>query len=71
MFKWVAVTPDDSEDFADGLCRCFYVGVAGDLEITDGDGNIVNFANCPVGIMPAMGIRLNENTTAGSILAGY
>ena len=69
VFKWAVVTPDDLTTF--DLCRCLYIGVAGDVQIEDGDGNAITFANCPVGILPVMAVRLMDETTAGSVLAGY
>ena len=42
-----------------------------DVQIEDGDVNAITFANCPVGILPVMAVRLMDETTAGSVLAGY
>jgi hypothetical protein len=66
---WAEVAPDDLVEF--DLCRCLYVGEAGDLIIEDAYGNVVTFANCPVGILPVMCRRVMDGTVAGSILAGY
>jgi hypothetical protein len=71
VYKWVELTPADDEDFADGVCRCLYIGVAGDVVADDAEGNTITFANCPVGILPGMFRRLRETTVAESIVAGY
>jgi hypothetical protein len=69
VYKWAEVAVDDLVEF--DLCRCLYIGVAGDLIIEDGDGNTITFVNCPVGILPVMCRRIMDGTVAGSILAGY
>lgn len=69
VYKWVELTPDDLVEF--DLCRCLYIGVAGDVVVDDGEGNTITFANCPVGILPGMFRRLRETTAAAAILAGY
>ncbi len=71
VYKWVEITPADDEDFPDGVCRCLYIGVAGDLVADDAEGNTITFVNCPVGILPGMFRRVREFTTASSIVAGY
>jgi hypothetical protein len=71
VYKWAEAVIDNDTDLPDGLCRCLYIGVSGDLVIHDAEGNTITFANCPVGILPAMCLRITEATTAGSILAGY
>ncbi len=67
--RCVAVTPSDSADLA-YLSRSLYIGVAGDVKITDSIGNTVVFKAAPVGILPVRAARVWATaTTATNIIA--
>lgn len=61
----VAVAPNDSTVVAfDAL----YIGVTGNVVITDLVGNVATFSNVPVGWFPVSCVRVMAATTATSIL---
>lgn len=63
----VAVTPSDSTNLTP--TRGLYIGTSGNLSVTM-NGQIVAFANVPVGILPIEVTRVRSTgTTAGSIVA--
>ena len=69
--KPVAVTPSDSVDLTDGYCSAICIAVAGDLKITDIEGNAVTLT-LPVGWHPIGAQRIwATGTTATGITAGY
>jgi hypothetical protein len=63
-----AITPANS-DLATPV-RAIYVGGAGNVQITDPDGNVTIFYNVPAGtILPVMIVRVSStNTTATNIV---
>lgn len=68
-----AITPSDSTDFAEGVCRGIYVGVAGDVVAVDKAGNATTFKNAIAGsILPIEAKRVNAtNTSASDLVALY
>lgn len=68
------VTPSDSTNFTDGVCRALYVGTGGNVVVlAAGDTNTVTFSNVPGGfVIPVQAIRVNTtSTTASGIVAMY
>ena len=63
-----AITPTNSDLAAP--VRAIYVGGAGNVQITDPDGNVTIFYNVPAGtILPVMIVRVSStNTTATNIV---
>jgi len=45
----IAVTADDNTNDPNGPFKCLYVGTAGNVKITDIDGNTGDFPNVPAG----------------------
>lgn len=66
-----AVTPHDSTNFTNGVCRGIYVGGTGDVAVVFQDGTAVTFESVPVGvILPVCAIRVNDtNTDATALVA--
>lgn len=65
------VTPDDSNDLPDGLCRSLLIGTAGNLKVTDASGNTVTIP-VPVGYNPLQIRRVwSTSSTASNIFALY
>jgi hypothetical protein len=71
--KFKAVTPNDSTDLPSGACRGIIFTGAGNLKITDTDGNDVTFvAPAPGMIHPIQAKRIwSTGTTVTSIFAAY
>lgn len=72
--KLRAVTPSDSTNFADGLCRALYIGGSGNIAIlAEDDTSAVTLSNVGAGqIIPVRAKRVNfTNTTATLIVAIY
>ena len=69
----VAVTPHNSTNFADGVCRGLYIGVGGNIVVVPPQGSAVTFIGVVAGtILPVQAIRVNStSTTAASIVAIY
>lgn len=69
----VAVTPHNSTNFADGVCRGLYIGVGGNIVVVPPQGSAVTFIGVVAGtILPVQAIRVNAtSTTATSIVAIY
>lgn len=57
------LTPDNDADLAPQP-DCLYVAAAGDVQLVDGDGTSITYADVPVGIFPFRPKRLGEATTA-------
>lgn len=73
-YRLRAVTPHDSTNFTDGVCRALWVGGAGNIAIlADGDSSAVTLAGVAAGtLLPIRARRVNStNTTATSIVAIY
>ena len=68
-----AITPSDSTDFVEGICRGVYVGGAGDIVAIDESGTAVTFVGTLAGtILPIKARRVNAtNTTASDLIALY
>ena len=67
-----AVTPNDSTDLPNGVCRGLYIGVAGNLSFIDASGNVIAAQPVQAGIFPVGVQRVKASgTTATGILAGY
>lgn len=64
----VAITPADSDLSAQ--VRAIYIGGSGNVRITDPQGTVVTFSNCPTGlILPVMCKRVwSTGTTATNIV---
>lgn len=73
--KYRAITPHDSTDFTDGVCRSIYVGGAGNVvAVEPGDnGTAVTFIGVPAGsTLNIMAKRVNStSTTATNMVALY
>jgi hypothetical protein len=68
---WYAVSPSNSNDL-DPIPRGLYVGVTGNLSLTDIDGTVVTFVAAPVGYHPLRPRRVRATgTTATNIVAIY
>lgn len=64
-----AVTPSNSTNFTNGVCRGLYIGRAGNVCVVDVDGNAVLFSGAVAGsILPVQAIRVNS-TTGGTTTA--
>ena len=64
-----AVTPSDSVDLSE-VTTAIYIGVAGDMQVTMLNGEVVLFSNFAVGWQPIRVRRVwNTNTTAAKIVA--
>lgn len=67
----VAVTPSDTVAQPVPF-RALWVGAAGNISITFGDGTSFTFVGVPAGFFPHGGVRVNATgTTAASIGAVY
>ena len=68
-----AVTPNDSANLPDGLCRGVWVGVGGDVVVDTPSVTNVKLVGANAGsIIPVAVIRVRSTgTTAGSIVAMY
>lgn len=69
-----AVTPHDSTNFTNGICRGLYIGSTtggSAAAVVDVDGNVVVFSGLAEGsILPVQAKRVNStSTTASSIVA--
>lgn len=71
--KGFAVTPSDTVNFAQGICRGIYVGVSGDVVVVHGDDTTVTYKAMAAGVVhPIMAKRINNtNTTATNVVAVY
>lgn len=68
---WYGVSPNDTSDLSP-IPRGLYVGVTGDLSLTDINGSVVTFVAAPVGYHPLRPRRVRATgTTATSIVAIY
>lgn len=69
----VAVTPNDSVDLSEGVCRSIYVGSSGALAVQYENGQTDTLVNFAAGIWhPMRVIRvLATGTTATDIHVGY
>jgi len=71
-YQTLEVTPSDTVNLADAPARELYIGVPGNVRITDIKGNVTNFLNHPVGYLPVHVMRVHATgTTASSIVALY
>jgi len=70
---YVAITPHDSTNFTDGICRGIYVGVSGAVVAVRKDGTAIIFTAVAAGtILPIRAIRINSTlTTATNMVAIY
>lgn len=67
-----AVTPSDSADLTNGVCRSLYIGTTGNLAVLMSDGSSVSFVAAPNGVFPIKVKRvLSTGTTATDIVALY
>lgn len=68
-----AVTPSDSADLPNGICRALYVGGAGDLVVDTANNTSITFTGAVAGsILPLNVKRVRATgTTATSIVALY
>ncbi|MBT5469957.1 MAG: hypothetical protein HOK41_05095 [Nitrospina sp.] len=70
---WETVTPH-AVDKLSKVCRVIFVGVPGDLEVQNVEGEIIIFKNCPAGYeAKGFWVRVGTNSTgssAGDYLAG-
>jgi hypothetical protein len=65
----VTVTPHDTTTLASDAA-CLYVGVSGNITVLMPSGDVVTFANVPVGFFPVQVRRVNATgTTATNMLA--
>jgi hypothetical protein len=66
------VTPSDSVDLPDGVCKSFGVGVAGDVKVTTAKGTTLVIPGVPAGPYPLKCSRIwSTSTTATGIVAHY
>ena len=71
---YVAITPSDSVNFTNGVCRGIYVGGAGNVVAIDPLTNTATtFIGCVAGsVLPIQAVRVNStSTTATSLVALY
>jgi hypothetical protein len=69
--RWFGITPNDGQNLA-VRPRAIYVGVTGNLAVTDDAGTSVTFIAVPVGYHPLRPIRvLSTGTTATSLVGLY
>lgn len=57
--------------FANGPCRGIYVGSAGNITITDRQGNSVQFVGLATGVIHPIQATAITAATAGSIVIAY
>lgn len=69
----VAITPHDSTNFTEGVCRGIYVGVGGNVVAITAKGQTVTFKGLEAGmILPVKAKRVNStDTTATDLVALY
>lgn len=70
----IAVTPNDSADLPNSICRSLWVGGAGNVALVSGRNHTsVTFTNVPAGsVLPCNALRvLATGTTATAIIALY
>lgn len=66
--KYGTVTPHDSNEL---IFNALYIGVTGNVEVQDEDGNNTIFTNVPVGFFPVSGQKVRATgTTATGIIYG-
>lgn len=67
-----AVTPNDSADLV-ATSKAIYVGVSGDVKLTDADGNVTTLTSLAAGVFhPVRAARIwATGTSATNIVAGY
>ncbi|KIC12864.1 hypothetical protein RA19_00205 [Leisingera sp. ANG-M1] len=69
--RFAAVTPSDSSNLPGGAADCFWIGVAGDVELRSEDGASTVFKDVQ-GLLPCGSLRvLAAKTTATDIVAIY
>jgi hypothetical protein len=68
-----AVTPSNSDDLPNGMCRALYIGTGGDLSLDIGNSTAVIFAKVLQGtVLPVAAKRVRvTGTTATDIVALY
>lgn len=67
-----AVTPNDSTDLPNGICRALYIGGAGSVVVDTANSTSVTFAGLTAGsILPLNVKRVRTASTATSIVALY
>jgi hypothetical protein len=69
----VSITPHDSTNFTNGVCRSIFVGGAGNIAVVPPEGSAVTLVGCLAGtVIPVQAIRVNSTgTTATSLVAIY
>ncbi len=69
----VAVSPDDSNDLADGATKGLYVGVSGNVKVDMANGTTVTFTGLASGIIHPLSVKriYSTGTTGTSIIAVY
>jgi len=70
---FVAVTPSDSVDLADGVTVGLYVGVAGDVVVVMENGSTVTLKDLAAGVVHPLAVERvkSTGTVATDILAAY
>ena len=67
--RYATLTPSDTVDFANGICRAIYVGGGGDVAAVREDGTVVVFSNVQSGAMlPIMARRVNATATTATLM---
>lgn len=69
--KIVAITPSDTLDLPDGVCRALLVGTAGTVDLIDACGNAVASVPLQQGYNPLCVRRVKTGGTASAIFALY
>jgi hypothetical protein len=67
-----AVTPNDSTDLPNGICRALYIGGAGSVVVDTANSTSITFAGLTAGtILPINVKRVRTGGTATNLVALY
>lgn len=71
-WKHAVVTPHDSTNLPDGICRALFIGTGGDIVVVDEDDTAIPYTVPDAYIFPFNAKRVNSTgTTADQIRAWY
>lgn len=70
--EWAALDAQfsDSVDLTSGIPQAIYIGVTGNIVVTDKKGNKATFTAVPVGILPIQPVRIDATGTTVTDVVG-